>query len=351
MILTPIAETDAARRGAHRGSLARVRRPRCRRSTRRGTTRSSPRCRTCRTCWRSRSSPNSRRATMRRSTSITRRAAFATSRASPPVPPKCGATSRWPIATRCWPRSTATAVELAQARALARRRRRRGPRGDVRARERGAARVGGPAHEARGRGPGLGAWPARYPAQLTLAPAAHARGTVALPGSKSISNRALLLAALAQGTTTLVDLLEADDTKVMLEALRALGIAWRDRRRAGATRSKARAAPFPVKRADLHLGLVRAVDAHARRRARVLRRPLPRRRRAAHARAADRRPRRAVARAGRRHRLRDGGGIPAAAHRSRADRRGAGDRWRCAATCRASSSPACCRRCRWSARR
>ena len=69
---------------------------------------------------------------------------------------------------------------------------------------------------------------ASYPAQLTLAPAAHAQGTVALPGSKSISNRALLLAALAQGTTTLVDLLEADDTKVMLDALRALGIVWRD---------------------------------------------------------------------------------------------------------------------------
>jgi 3-phosphoshikimate 1-carboxyvinyltransferase len=59
---------------------------------------------------------------------------------------------------------------------------------------------------------------------LQLKPAAHAAGTVALPGSKSISNRMLLLAALAQGTTTLVDVLAADDTDRMLDALKALGV-------------------------------------------------------------------------------------------------------------------------------
>jgi 3-phosphoshikimate 1-carboxyvinyltransferase len=48
-----------------------------------------------------------------------------------------------------------------------------------------------------------------------------------LPGSKSISNRILLLAALADGETLIRDLLEADDTQVMLEALRALGVEWR----------------------------------------------------------------------------------------------------------------------------
>ncbi|MHB8949812.1 MAG: bifunctional 3-phosphoshikimate 1-carboxyvinyltransferase/cytidylate kinase [Rhodoferax sp.] len=48
-------------------------------------------------------------------------------------------------------------------------------------------------------------------------------GTVVLPGSKSISNRVLLLAALSSGSTTLIDLLDSDDTRVMLEALRALG--------------------------------------------------------------------------------------------------------------------------------
>ncbi|NBS76039.1 MAG: 3-phosphoshikimate 1-carboxyvinyltransferase [Betaproteobacteria bacterium] len=50
-----------------------------------------------------------------------------------------------------------------------------------------------------------------------------AHGTVTLPGSKSISNRVLLLAALCQGTTTLHDLLDSDDTRVMLNALRAMG--------------------------------------------------------------------------------------------------------------------------------
>ena len=48
-----------------------------------------------------------------------------------------------------------------------------------------------------------------------------ARGTVRLPGSKSISNRVLLLAALAAGTTTVRALLDSDDTRVMLDALRA----------------------------------------------------------------------------------------------------------------------------------
>jgi 3-phosphoshikimate 1-carboxyvinyltransferase len=60
--------------------------------------------------------------------------------------------------------------------------------------------------------------------QLDLAPIARAQGTVPLPGSKSISNRTLLLAALATGTTTLTGLLHADDTARMIEALRALGV-------------------------------------------------------------------------------------------------------------------------------
>jgi 3-phosphoshikimate 1-carboxyvinyltransferase len=50
-----------------------------------------------------------------------------------------------------------------------------------------------------------------------------AAGTVRLPGSKSISNRVLLLAALAEGVTTVHDLLDSDDTRVMLDALRTLG--------------------------------------------------------------------------------------------------------------------------------
>ena len=50
-----------------------------------------------------------------------------------------------------------------------------------------------------------------------------ANGSVSLPGSKSISNRVLLLAALSQGTTTIHDLLDSDDTRVMLTGLKQLG--------------------------------------------------------------------------------------------------------------------------------
>jgi len=58
---------------------------------------------------------------------------------------------------------------------------------------------------------------------LDIPPLQSAGGTVVLPGSKSISNRVLLLAALSRGTTTVHDLLDSDDTRVMLDALRALG--------------------------------------------------------------------------------------------------------------------------------
>jgi len=58
---------------------------------------------------------------------------------------------------------------------------------------------------------------------LELGPLRRAAGTVRLPGSKSISNRVLLLAALAQGRTDVRGLLDADDTRVMREALGKLG--------------------------------------------------------------------------------------------------------------------------------
>ena len=58
---------------------------------------------------------------------------------------------------------------------------------------------------------------------LDLPPLTAAAGTVRLPGSKSISNRVLLLAGLSEGTTTIHELLDSDDTRVMLAALRALG--------------------------------------------------------------------------------------------------------------------------------
>jgi 3-phosphoshikimate 1-carboxyvinyltransferase len=58
---------------------------------------------------------------------------------------------------------------------------------------------------------------------LDLPPLRGAAGRVRLPGSKSISNRVLLLAGLAAGTTAVHDLLDSDDTRVMLAALEALG--------------------------------------------------------------------------------------------------------------------------------
>ncbi len=60
---------------------------------------------------------------------------------------------------------------------------------------------------------------------LDLPPLSRAGGTVRLPGSKSISNRVLLLAGLADGVTRVHDVLDSDDTQVMLEALHVLGCA------------------------------------------------------------------------------------------------------------------------------
>jgi 3-phosphoshikimate 1-carboxyvinyltransferase len=83
---------------------------------------------------------------------------------------------------------------------------------------------------------------------LELKPARRAAGTVRLPGSKSISNRVLLLAALAKGETEVLGLLDADDTRVMREALAALGVSFSGNTVNGV------AGPFPVKKADLFLG-------------------------------------------------------------------------------------------------
>ncbi|MDY4594496.1 MAG: 3-phosphoshikimate 1-carboxyvinyltransferase [[Pasteurella] aerogenes] len=60
--------------------------------------------------------------------------------------------------------------------------------------------------------------------KLTLLPIKQIEGEINLPGSKSLSNRALLLAALAQGTTQVTNLLDSDDIRHMLNALKALGV-------------------------------------------------------------------------------------------------------------------------------
>ena len=87
---------------------------------------------------------------------------------------------------------------------------------------------------------------------LDLPPLVGASGTVRLPGSKSISNRVLLLAALASGTTTVHDLLDSDDTRVMLDALRQLGCGVE--RDGGMTRIEGLGGKLGVASACLFLG-------------------------------------------------------------------------------------------------
>lgn len=87
---------------------------------------------------------------------------------------------------------------------------------------------------------------------LDLPAVRRADGSVRLPGSKSITIRALLLAALAEGETRLEGVLESDDTRVMLDALSALGVGWS--KTDGTYRVAGAGGPFPVKQADLFVG-------------------------------------------------------------------------------------------------
>jgi len=88
---------------------------------------------------------------------------------------------------------------------------------------------------------------------LDLPPLVSARGTVRLPGSKSISNRVLLLSALADGVTEVRDLLASDDTQVMLEALKQLGVGI-VHAADGVVRVSGVGGTFPVKTGDIFLG-------------------------------------------------------------------------------------------------
>ncbi|AKJ30422.1 bifunctional 3-phosphoshikimate 1-carboxyvinyltransferase/cytidylate kinase [Caldimonas brevitalea] len=88
---------------------------------------------------------------------------------------------------------------------------------------------------------------------LDLPPMHAAAGTVQLPGSKSISNRLLLLAGLCQGQTVLHDLLDSDDTRVMIAALRQLGCAI-EPRQDGGLRVTGLGGRLAVKQGQLFLG-------------------------------------------------------------------------------------------------
>ena len=88
---------------------------------------------------------------------------------------------------------------------------------------------------------------------IQLGPFKLAKGSIILPGSKSISNRALLLAALATGTTSLKNLLDADDTQVMRNALRQLGLTVTDQAN-NVCMVQGCGGKFPVQDADLFMG-------------------------------------------------------------------------------------------------
>ena len=89
--------------------------------------------------------------------------------------------------------------------------------------------------------------------QLHLPAATKASGSIILPGSKSISNRTLLLAALSDGVTEICDLLVSDDTARMLEALEKLGVKLEKVRETDWIVHGCKG-NFPNKNADLFLG-------------------------------------------------------------------------------------------------
>lgn len=93
-----------------------------------------------------------------------------------------------------------------------------------------------------------------YPHHLDLQPVQRAQGVVKLPGSKSISNRILLLAALAEGTTEIKSLLASDDTHVMLMALQKLGVRWVQHGESQDFAVTGTGGALPVHSADLFMG-------------------------------------------------------------------------------------------------
>ena len=93
-----------------------------------------------------------------------------------------------------------------------------------------------------------------YPAERVIAPIGGASGTVRLPGSKSLSNRALLLAALAHGSSRLRNVLDAEDTRVMIGALRTLGVAVNEPDGQHTIVVHGCGGRFPVREAELFLG-------------------------------------------------------------------------------------------------
>ena len=89
---------------------------------------------------------------------------------------------------------------------------------------------------------------------LTLNPTPRVEGVVQLPGSKSLSNRLLLLSSLAQGRTEVNNLLESDDTGYMTAALESLGVSLTFANNGKRCLVESNGGPFAVQQADLFLG-------------------------------------------------------------------------------------------------
>ena len=92
------------------------------------------------------------------------------------------------------------------------------------------------------------------PDKLTLSPIKNISGTVDLPGSKSLSNRFLLLSMLAEGHTEIHNLLDSDDTRRMVEALNTLGVEVLEDRNQNRISVKGTSGTIPVTEATLMLG-------------------------------------------------------------------------------------------------
>ena len=93
-----------------------------------------------------------------------------------------------------------------------------------------------------------------FPDKLTLSPIKNISGTVDLPGSKSLSNRILLLSMLAEGHTEIHNLLDSDDTRRMVEALNTLGVEVLEDRNQNRISVKGTSGTIPVTEATLMLG-------------------------------------------------------------------------------------------------
>ena len=90
--------------------------------------------------------------------------------------------------------------------------------------------------------------------QLRLDPIRRISGSITLPGSKSLSNRVLLLAMLSEGETFIENLLDSDDVRRMIDALAKLKILYEEDRPSKKIRVKGEGGRIPVDEAELFLG-------------------------------------------------------------------------------------------------